>query len=210
MRSSVPMLGARVTTVRSCPRNYFRESSFAVLGTPRCRVLLPSLALFIFFVVPVTYGSPRPPVYHPPIWEKKYLSKLETICPKKKLQLLSPSDLLDAGDSFRDSLPQHRRRAVISSIGWDLRHGARRCRHIIAGATCDASANVEGFYKTGLLDRFVGRICVSYKGCSSQSECETDPHAKGSLIDYPTGGTETVTYRGQRPVQIPPLPPLPH
>jgi hypothetical protein len=139
---------------------------------------------------------------------RRFNAELREICPEKKLNLLSPSDLLDDGDTYRQRLKPTLRRGVEKAIGWNSKNSTpRACQHIIAGASCAAYQNVEGFYRMGLLTSFVHRLCVSYKGCFSQSDCESGSRAKNTLRNMAGG---EIKFPGHPALQIPPpWPPLP-
>ena len=146
-------------------------------------------------------------------WEEHYLAGIGKVCPTKRLDLLSPSALLDSVENFRDELRPALRRKMKKIVGWDYKIGVPiRCRNLIGGASCPAEANLEGIYKIGLMSRFVRRICVSYKGCAGQSDCKTDPHAKGTLITYENGGEIQLPGHPATPwpPALPPLPPSAH
>ncbi len=129
-----------------------------------------------------------------------YEARLGSTCPQKHLELLASADRLEGTDGFRDILAPHERALVDRLAGIHGRNaGSRFCRHVEGDvASCEAIVALNAIRKAGLVDRYVRRLCVSFKRCESLGMCETDPQGKGTLIHFSNDGRE---------FGLPPLPP---
>lgn len=118
---------------------------------------------------------------------RQYDAALKSICPQKRLDLLSSSARLEGTDSFRDTLSVSERRLVDELAGIHRANSRPEACAERDGTSCDAIVSLNAIRKAKLLDRYVRRLCVSFKGCKEPANCASDPHARGTLIPYEEG-----------------------
>ncbi len=167
----------------------FEDSRRKLYAFARCLILIGAI---------MGISKPADAQFAFRLTEKLYLSQLKRLCPEKHLELLSPSDEWQNTDVFRDQISKVARARVnrlahIGSEGFPS-----PCRNA-NGANCEFWYSLRGIRQAGLLRPFVHRVCISYKSCSGQSDCEIDTLSRASLrFGEPIS-----------PRPMPDLPPLP-
>ncbi|MXV07918.1 MULTISPECIES: hypothetical protein [unclassified Xanthomonas] len=81
-------------------------------------------------------------------------------CPTVPTDRLTPADLLDAEDTFRDGLSVAQRQAMDRQLPQDGAFGPARCAHREGGASCLAASYLEEIAAAGLMPRFVAGLCA--------------------------------------------------
>ncbi|KAB7764961.1 hypothetical protein [Xanthomonas sp. LMG 12462] len=81
-------------------------------------------------------------------------------CPGVPTDRLTPADLLDAEETFRDGLSAAQRQAMDRQLPQDGASGPARCAHSAGGASCPAAAYLEEIAGAGLMPRFVAGLCA--------------------------------------------------
>lgn len=98
-----------------------------------------------------------------PVW-KTFNARLHQFCGPKKLDLLSPAELLDVVESFTANLPPEQQHMAKN-------YEDQACANSPAGAACQNTGFLQAAAHANLLDRFAAQVCVLPKKCSRQSEC---------------------------------------
>ncbi|MET7143516.1 hypothetical protein M3S04_18515 [Xanthomonas sp. PPL139] len=80
-------------------------------------------------------------------------------CPDVPTDRLTPADLLDAEERFRDGLAAAQRQAMDRQLPQDGASGPARCAHREGGASCLAATYLEEIAGAGLMPRFVAGLC---------------------------------------------------
>ncbi len=141
---------------------------------------------------------------------RQYDAALKSICPRKHLDLLSSSARLEGTDRFRDSLSRRERRLVDELAGIHRANSRPEACADTDGTSCDAIVSLNAIRKAKLLDRYVRRLCVSFKGCKALADCASDPHTRGTLIPFKVGyWDDSAEAKQPKPRTLPDLPELP-
>lgn len=94
-----------------------------------------------------------------------YFAELAKQCPAKHLDELSPGDLRDALDDFKDRQPREQREHL-NAIELSS------CARSAAGATCANVADIGAANDLQLTPLFAAKVCQSFKVCREQSDCD--------------------------------------
>jgi hypothetical protein len=97
---------------------------------------------------------------------KPYDELLGRYCPTKHLDMLSPADLNDVIDSFRDSLSSSQK-VTLDRIA----DPKTACSTTIAGASCANTAYLIAAEKLKLMPKFARMVCNLPVTCQVQSDC---------------------------------------
>lgn len=114
-------------------------------------------------VVASVAGAAAPADTFEHVW-RPYTAQLGRQCPAKHLELLSPADLRDALDSYTRHLPAHIQREMASAE-------RRRCRNVVAGASCSNTASLSVAEDTRTLATLAASVCGQFETCRGQSDC---------------------------------------
>jgi hypothetical protein len=101
---------------------------------------------------------------------KPYNALLQRECPDKHLEWLSPADLNEVIDPFRESLAPDQR-AKLDRVA-DTKTA---CAQNIAGTSCANIAYIRAATKLKLLPKLAGAVCNLPLVCRGQSDCLQRP-----------------------------------
>ncbi len=85
-------------------------------------------------------------------------------CPGEHLTWLAPADLRDALDDYKQQASPQDRRAMDAAE-------FKRCRNVMAGASCDNQADLVLAQARGDLASIAAMTCAEFAHCDAQSQC---------------------------------------